>query len=80
MSSIARRYIVFVLSVAITSATLASRPSGDGKRRGGWRPSWLTLGNDSYEFDSLTFNSGGRFHDGKPEIIIGELLAQPPEG
>jgi putative ABC transport system permease protein len=31
---------------------------------------------DSYEFDSLTFTSGGRFHDGKPEIILGELLAR----
>jgi putative ABC transport system permease protein len=31
---------------------------------------------DSYEFDSLTFTSGGRFHNGKPEIILGELLAQ----
>jgi putative ABC transport system permease protein len=34
---------------------------------------WL---DDSYEFDSLTFSSGGRFHNGKPEIIIGELLAK----
>jgi len=25
---------------------------------------WL---DDSYEFDSLTFTSGGRFHNGKPE-------------
>ncbi len=31
---------------------------------------------DSYEFDSLTFESGGRFHNGKPEIIVGELLAR----
>ena len=31
---------------------------------------------DSYEFDSLTFLSGGRFHDGKPEIILGELMAR----
>jgi putative ABC transport system permease protein len=31
---------------------------------------------DSYEFNSLTFTSGGRFHDGKPEIILGELLAR----
>ena len=31
---------------------------------------------DSYEFDSLTFTSGGRFQDGKPEIILGELLAR----
>ncbi len=30
---------------------------------------------DSYEFHSLTFTSGGRFHNGKPEIILGELLA-----
>ncbi len=30
---------------------------------------------DSYEFNSLTFASGGRFHDGKPEIILGEMLA-----
>jgi putative ABC transport system permease protein len=34
---------------------------------------WL---DDSYEFDSLTFSSGTRFHNGKPEIIIGELLAK----
>jgi putative ABC transport system permease protein len=34
---------------------------------------WL---DDSYEFNSLTFSSGGRFHDGKPEIILGELLAK----
>ncbi len=31
---------------------------------------------DSYEFDSLTFTSGRRFHDGKPEVILGELLAR----
>ena len=31
---------------------------------------------NSYEFDSLTFTSGGRFHNGKPEIILGELLAR----
>jgi putative ABC transport system permease protein len=31
---------------------------------------------DSYEFDSLTFTSGGRFHEAKPEIILGELLAR----
>jgi putative ABC transport system permease protein len=31
---------------------------------------------DSYEFNSLTFTSGGRFHDDKPEIILGELLAR----
>jgi|HubBroStandDraft_5_1064220.scaffolds.fasta_scaffold07272_3 putative ABC transport system permease protein len=34
---------------------------------------WL---DDSYEFDSLTFTSGARFHNGKPEIIVGELLAK----
>jgi putative ABC transport system permease protein len=34
---------------------------------------WL---DDTYEFDSLTFSSGGRFHNGKPEIIVGELLAK----
>jgi putative ABC transport system permease protein len=34
---------------------------------------WL---DDSYEFDSLTFSAGGRFHNGKPEIIVGELLAK----
>lgn len=34
---------------------------------------WL---DDSYEFDSLTFTSGERFHNGKPEIIVGELLAK----
>jgi putative ABC transport system permease protein len=34
---------------------------------------WL---DDSYEFNSLTFSSGGRFHNGKPEIILGELLAK----
>jgi putative ABC transport system permease protein len=34
---------------------------------------WL---DDSYEFSPLTFSSGGRFHNGKPEIIIGELLAK----
>jgi putative ABC transport system permease protein len=34
---------------------------------------WL---DDSYEFDSLTFSSGGRFHNGKPEIIVGEMLAK----
>ena len=26
---------------------------------------------DSYEFDSLTFISGRRFQDGKPEIMLG---------
>jgi putative ABC transport system permease protein len=31
---------------------------------------------DSYEFDSLTFTSGGRFHSGKQEIILGDLLAR----
>jgi len=31
---------------------------------------------DTYEFDSLTFSSGGRFHNGKPEIILGEALAK----
>ena len=31
---------------------------------------------DSYEFDSLTFKSGGRFRDGKPEVILGDLLAE----
>jgi putative ABC transport system permease protein len=34
---------------------------------------WL---DDSYEFNSLTFSSGGRFHNGRPEIILGELLAK----
>jgi putative ABC transport system permease protein len=34
---------------------------------------WL---DDSYEFDSLTFLSGGRFHNGKPEVIVGEVLAK----
>jgi putative ABC transport system permease protein len=34
---------------------------------------WL---DDSYEFTSLTFTSGGRFHNGKPEIILGEMLAK----
>jgi putative ABC transport system permease protein len=34
---------------------------------------WL---DDSYEFNSLTFTSGGPFHNGKPEIIIGEILAK----
>jgi putative ABC transport system permease protein len=34
---------------------------------------WL---DDSYEFNSLTFSSGGRFHNGKPEVILGELLAK----
>jgi putative ABC transport system permease protein len=34
---------------------------------------WL---DDSYEFSSLTFTSGGRFHNGKREIILGEMLAK----
>ncbi len=34
---------------------------------------WL---DDSYEFESLTFSSGARFHNGKPEIILGEALAK----
>ena len=34
---------------------------------------WL---DDSYEFNSLTFSSGGRFHNGKPEVILGEVLAK----
>jgi putative ABC transport system permease protein len=34
---------------------------------------WLE---NSYEFDALTFDSGGRFHDGKPEVILGSLLAR----
>jgi putative ABC transport system permease protein len=29
----------------------------------------------SYELDSLTFLSGSRFQDGKPELILGNLLA-----
>jgi putative ABC transport system permease protein len=33
---------------------------------------WL---DDSYEFDALTFLSGGRFHNGKPEIMLGDMLA-----
>jgi len=31
---------------------------------------------DSYEFNSLTFTSGARFHGDKAEIILGELLAR----
>ncbi|MGC1784620.1 MAG: ABC transporter permease [Acidobacteriaceae bacterium] len=31
---------------------------------------------DSYEFDSLTFKSGRRFRDGRPEVILGDLLAE----
>jgi putative ABC transport system permease protein len=34
---------------------------------------WL---DNSYELDSLTFTSGGRFHNGKPEIILGDTLAK----
>jgi putative ABC transport system permease protein len=34
---------------------------------------WL---DDSYEFSSLTFTSGGKFHNGKPEMIIGDVLAR----
>jgi len=34
---------------------------------------WL---DDSYEFSSLTFDSGGRFHNGKPEIILGQMLSK----
>jgi putative ABC transport system permease protein len=34
----------------------------------GWRA-------NSYEFDSLTFLSGHRFEDGKPEVMIGDALA-----
>jgi putative ABC transport system permease protein len=34
----------------------------------GWR-------SDSYEFDSLTFLSGRRFQDGKPEVLLGDALA-----
>jgi len=34
---------------------------------------WL---DDSYEFSSLTFDSGERFHNGKPEIILGQMLAK----
>src|ERR1700722_5406629 len=30
---------------------------------------------DSFEFESLSFKSGGRFHDGRPELILGDLLA-----
>jgi len=35
----------------------------------GWRA-------DSYEFESLTFLSGRRFQDGKPEVILGDVLAR----
>jgi putative ABC transport system permease protein len=34
---------------------------------------WL---DDTYEFNSLTFTSGSRFHNGKPEVIIGDTLAR----
>jgi putative ABC transport system permease protein len=34
---------------------------------------WL---DNSYEFNSLTFTSGGPFHNGKPELILGEVLAK----
>ena len=34
---------------------------------------WL---DDTYEFNSLTFSSGSRFHNGKAEVIIGEILAR----
>ena len=30
---------------------------------------------DSFEFDALTMKSGRRFRDGKPELILGDLLA-----
>lgn len=30
---------------------------------------------DSYEFESLTLNSGRRFRDGQPEVMLGDLLA-----
>jgi len=30
---------------------------------------------DSYELNSLTLASGRRFHDGKPEILLGDVLA-----
>jgi putative ABC transport system permease protein len=30
---------------------------------------------DSYEFDSLKLISGRRFHDGQPEVMLGDLLA-----
>lgn len=33
---------------------------------------WLA---NSYELDSLTFVSGHRFHDGQPEVLLGDLLA-----
>ncbi len=31
---------------------------------------------DSYEFNSLTMKSGRRFRDGRPEVILGDLLAE----
>ena len=34
---------------------------------------WL---DDTYEFNSLTFDSGGKFHNDKPEVILGNLLAK----
>ena len=34
---------------------------------------WL---DNSYEFHSLTFSSGGPFHNGKPELMLGEVLAK----
>ena len=34
----------------------------------GWRA-------DSYEFDALTFLSGRKFENGKPEVLLGEVLA-----
>ncbi|MGD0892596.1 MAG: ABC transporter permease [Terracidiphilus sp.] len=34
----------------------------------GWRA-------DSYEFDSLTFLSGKKFENGKPEVLLGDALA-----
>ena len=34
---------------------------------------WLA---NSYEIDSLTLLSGRRFHDGQPEVLLGDLLAQ----
>lgn len=34
---------------------------------------WL---DDSYEFNSLTFESGGKFHNNKAEVILGSLLAK----
>jgi len=31
---------------------------------------------DSYDFEGLTFLSGHRFEDGRPEVILGEILAE----